>query len=130
MLSATPLYAGLLTLLFLVLSYRVVMGRHLHAISVGDQDNKDMIKRMRAQANWVEYAPIGIILLAFLELQEYPIWLIHVLGLTLLAGRISHAYGFGHTPQIVPFRKLGMYLTLTALLAGAILNIWAGLPGN
>lgn len=123
MIEVSPLYAGLLALLFLWLSYRVVLGRRLHKVSVGDADNKDMVKRMRAQANFAEYAPLGVILLAMAELQGVSPWLLHLLGLTLLAGRMLHAYGFGSTPQIVPLRIWGMYLTIGMIAATALMNI-------
>ena len=78
---------------------------------------------MRTHANCAEYAPIGLILLMLVEMQGMPLWLVHVFGLILLAGRLSHAYGFGSTPQIVPLRKLGMYLTLLMIISTAVANI-------
>lgn len=123
MMTVTPLYAGLLALLFLALSLNVVRGRILHRVSVGDGGDKDLQKRMRVQANWVEYAPIGIILIGLAELLGYGLWSIHVLGASLLAGRIIHAVGLGSTPQIVPLRWLGMFLTIGVVAVAAVLNI-------
>lgn len=123
MVTVTPLYAGLLTLLFLALSYRVVAARRMYKVSVGDGGERVVLKRMRAQANCAEYAPLGILLLALAELQGMPHWLAHLFGSLLLLGRLSHAYGFSHQPQIVPLRKLGMYLTLIMLVAIAMANI-------
>ena len=119
----SPLYAGLLALLLVFLSYRVVQGRRLHKVSIGDGENKDIVKRMRVQANCAEYAPIGIIILALAEIQGMPGWLVHVFGLMLLAGRCLHAYGLGSTPQIVPARQWGMYLTLGMICPVALVNI-------
>ncbi len=123
MLEISPIYAGLLALLFLGLSYRVVLGRRAHKISVGDGAEKDMIKRMRVQANCAEYAPIGLILLAMLELQGASGAWVHAGGSALLAGRLLHAWGFGRTPQVVPARIWGMYLTLGSILAMAVGDI-------
>jgi len=123
MLTVTPLYAGLLALLFLLLSLRVVQGRRRHKISVGDHDNKDMIKRMRVQANCAEYAPIGVLLLAFAEIQGAAFWVVHLAGISLLTGRALHAFGLGSTPQVVPARQAGMYLTVGMILVMACLNI-------
>jgi len=119
----TPLYAGLLALLFISLSFRVVHARRRHRVSVGDGGEKAVLKAMRAQANCAEYAPIGILLLLMAELQGMPVWLVHVFGAMLLAGRVLHAYGFGSTPQVVPARIWGMYLTVTALTLTALANI-------
>ena len=72
MITISPIYAGLIALLFLVLSYRVTLGRRTHKVSVGDGGHKALVKRIRVQANCAEYAPIGIILLAMAELQGAP----------------------------------------------------------
>jgi hypothetical protein len=123
MLIITPIYAGLVALLFLAISYRVVLGRRNLRISIGHADDKDMEKRMRVQANCAEYAPIGIILLAMAEMQGMPGWLVHVSGAALLIGRALHAFGLGSTPQIPFLRVWGMYLTVGMIFVTAIANI-------
>ncbi len=119
----SPLYAGLIALLFIALSFRVVLGRYAHKVSIGDGANDDMVKRMRVQANCAEYAPIGIILLVLAELQGMPVWAIHLAGSVLLGGRMLHAYGLGSTPQIVFARQWGMYFTIGMIMAMAFSNI-------
>ncbi len=123
MLSISPVYAGLIALLFLGLSFRVVKGRQSHKISIGDGDDKDMIKRMRVQANCAEYAPMGLILLGMLEMQSTSPWILHALGISLLVGRVMHAFGLGSTPQMVPIRIWGMYFTIGMIAVSAVLNI-------
>ncbi len=123
MLTVSPLYAGLLALLFIGLSFRVVAARRQQKVSVGDGGDKLVLKRMRAQANCAEYAPLGLLLLAMAELQGMPGWLVHVFGTMLLAGRLLHAYGFGATPQVVKARVWGMYLTVAMLVGMALANI-------
>ena len=120
---AAPLYAGLLALLLMYLSLNVVRMRFRHKVSVGDGGEKEVIKAMRVQANCAEYAPFGVLLLVLAELQGMPVWLVHLFGLMLVAGRVMHAYGFGSTPQKVPLRQWGMYLTLTMIGATALANI-------
>lgn len=119
----TALYAGLIALLYLFLSYKVVESRRSQRVSVGDGGDKLVRKRMRTHANCAEYAPIGLILLMLVEMQGMDLRLVHLFGLILLAGRLAHAYGFGSTPQIVPLRKLGMYLTLLMIICTALANI-------
>ena len=119
MLPVTSLYAGLVALLFVILSIQVILVRRRVGASVGDIGNKDMLKAMRTQANCAEYAPFALLLLAILELQSASAWGLHGLGLMLLVGRISHAYGFGRTPQIVPLRQLGMVLTFASIVLSA-----------
>ncbi|MDA5093833.1 MAPEG family protein [Aliiroseovarius sp. KMU-50] len=121
--TVTPIYAGLLALLFLYLSARVIRTRQTEKISVGDADNRLMIKTMRTQANCMEYVPISVMMLLLAEIQGAPGWGLHLLGLMLLTGRIMHAVGFGRTPQIIPLRKTGMALTLLMIALSALANI-------
>ena len=120
MVPVTSLYAGLIALLFVTLSLRVILVRRRERVSVGDGGSKALIKAMRTQANCAEYAPIGLILLALAEFQGAPALALHSLGAMLLAGRLMHAYGFGHTPQFVPVRQLGMVLTFTMIGLAAL----------
>ena len=86
----SPLYAALLGFILLALSARVIVYRRSHKISLGDTGDKALLKRMRAQSNFVEYAPMGLILLVLVELTGAPAIAVHVLGLMLVAGRAMH----------------------------------------
>ena len=122
-LTITPIYAGLIGLLFVYLSARVILRRRAAGISIGDGADKDLSKRIRVQANCAEYAPIALLLLALTELQGAPVWVVHLLGLALLGGRLAHAYGLGRTPQVIAFRVSGMALTFLVILVAAVANI-------
>ncbi|MBR9652082.1 MAPEG family protein [Thalassovita aquimarina] len=120
MLTITAIYASLLALLFILLSVNVIRWRLKARVSVGDGGHHGLVKAIRCQANCAEYAPIGILLLGIAELQGAPVWAMHVLGAMLLGGRILHAFGFGRQPQIVPFRRLGILLTLIMITVAAL----------
>ncbi len=120
----SPIYGGLLALLTIFLSVRVSLARRKLKISVGDGDNPEMVKAIRTHANSIEYIPLGIVLLILLELQSGDRWLVHAAGLTLLIGRVMHAYGLGRQPQFVPGRVYGAYLTLFAITGAALANIY------
>ncbi len=113
--EVTPIYAAILTLLFLALSARVIVYRRANRLSLGDEGNRSLLKRMRAQANCAEYAPMALILLFLVELQGAPALALHALGMTLLAGRLLHGYGFSARPPSMNLRVLGMTLTLLML---------------
>ena len=123
MLTITPIYAALIALLYLALSINVIRQRFVGKISVGDGGDKAMIKAMRTHSNCAEYAPFALLLIAMAELQGASGWLINLLGMALLTGRLLHAYGFGKTPQIVILRRAGMSLTFAAILISAIANL-------
>ena len=127
MLAVTPIYASLLTFLFLWLSYRVVLGRRTLKISIGDGDDKAMIKRMRVQANAAEYIPFGILMMAFAEFQGMPAHWLHACGVLFLLGRVLHAIGLGSTPQRIWARFWGMWLTIGILVLLALSNLFHAL---
>ncbi|WP_299872131.1 MAPEG family protein [uncultured Sulfitobacter sp.] len=117
--TITPLYAALVTLVYFVLTWRVIMYRQANRLSLGDSGDKNLLKRMRTQANCAEYAPLGLILILLVELQGAPAIAVHGLGVLLLAGRIIHPLGFAVTPQKIILRQLGMLLTFACLLLAA-----------
>lgn len=118
--AVTSLYTALVALLFLVLSARVILYRRAHMISLGDTGDKALLKRMRAQANCGEYAPIALLLLLVAELNAAPALALHLMGLTLLVGRVLHAVGFSATPQRMILRQVGMVMTLGMILLSAL----------
>ncbi|MBW4972647.1 MAPEG family protein [Roseovarius mucosus] len=122
-LTITSLYAGLIGLLFVLLSVLVITARFKTNVSIGDGGKELLVRRIRVQANCAEYAPLGLILLALTEVQGAPGWVVHVLGLMLLLGRMLHAAGFGRTPEIMPMRSAGMVLTFAMLILSALANI-------
>ena len=119
MLAITGLYAGLIALVFLALSARVILYRRRNRISLGDNGNNSLLKRMRAQANCAEYAPFALLLLALIEAQGAPALAVHLLGAALLAGRCLHGWGFSASPPVMGARVAGTVLTLTMILLSA-----------
>ena len=115
----TALYAGLLAPLFVLLSIRVIAVRRSGLVAVGDGGNRLLLRRMRVHANFAEYVPFALVLMGVAEATAAPAWLIHAMGLTLLAGRIVHAIGMSREPERFQFRATGMALTFTVLLVGA-----------
>lgn len=120
MVAVTSIHAGLLALVFLALSVRVIGTRRTERIGLGDGGSRVLLRRMRAHANFAEYVPLGILLIGLAELQAAPAWLLHVLGAALLAGRIAHAVGVSREPEGFG-RVPGMILTLTVLGLAALL---------
>ena len=118
--SVTPFYAALMALVFVLISLRVIALRRATGIALGDGDDRTLRRSIRAQANFAEYAPLALLLMALIELQGAPHWLLHALGTALLLGRLLHAWGIGREPEIPGTRVGGMALTFTALIAGAL----------
>ncbi|MCI5045098.1 MAG: MAPEG family protein [Aquisalinus sp.] len=125
MLTTTAIYACLLTIVFLWLSLRVIGFRRSNKIALGDNGDRMLLRRTRVQANFTEYVPITLILIAIAEINGTPDWVIHLSGAAIVTGRILHAIGFSSEPDILPLRVSGMMLTLTAILIAVAANLFA-----
>jgi uncharacterized membrane protein YecN with MAPEG domain len=118
--SVTPAYAAVFALVFVALSVRTLRLRHRLKIAIGHGDQAVLERAARAHANFAEYVPLTLILVFFLEsMTGRPVW-IHALCLTLLVGRVVHAYGVSQVREDYRFRVTGMALTFTTLVSSAI----------
>lgn len=99
------------------LAIRIGQVRRAERISVGDGGNPRLIARMRAQSNFIEYAPFVLVLIALIELAIGTTnWLAVVAGLFVI-GRILHPFGMDGWK---PGRGIGIGLTLLILLGLAL----------
>lgn len=128
--QVTPLYAGLLALLYVVLTINVIRGRWRMRIGLGDGGEKQMQKLVRAHGNFSEYAPLVVVLLLLLELAQLSPQLLHALGGAFVVGRILHAIGIGRSAGTSAGRMIGTILTLTVLTTQAVLLLWLVLSGE
>lgn len=86
-----------------------------------------MARRIRGHANFSEYVPLALILIAFLELNSFPNWMLHSLGLMLLLGRVLHGYALAFTREFVFGRAVGILLTMVVLVVAGISCVCIGL---
>ncbi|MBK7423003.1 MAG: MAPEG family protein [Propionivibrio sp.] len=117
--NTLPLYAALLALLFVALSIRTLRLRRRLRIGIGDAGNEQMLRAMRVHSNFAEYVPLTLFLIYLAEVQGAPALLIHALGLCLLAGRLSHAYGVSQANENYTFRVFGMAMTFISLISAS-----------
>lgn len=119
--TITAFYASLLAFLFLFLSARVIAWRRQQHVEIGDGENRELLRRMRVHANFAEYVPFALLLMALAESMTPPRPLLHLIGIILVVGRLAHAYGLSQTPHILRFRIWGMMLTFTAIGLAAVM---------
>lgn len=130
MISITPIYAAICALIYVYLSFRVIGGRRSTSTSLGDGGDDALQRSIRVHGNFAEYVPMMLILMALAELQSVPAVTLHALGILMLAGRLSHAYGLPGGRARSNFRVAGMIMTFIALISGATLNLgWSALFG-
>lgn len=120
---ASPLYIALAAILLIVLSARVMRLRGKHQVGIGDGGHQDLALAIRVQANFVEYVPIALLLLLCVDLVGDAKWIVHLLGIVLLVGRVLHAFGLAQSPGRTFGRAAGTVLTLLVIIVGAALAI-------
>jgi len=84
--------AAILASIFVYLSIGTIKVRKKNKIAIGDGNNQELIKWVRAQGNFVEYSPFILLLLFILEFSGVSKIEILIVGLLFIFGRISHAY--------------------------------------
>lgn len=125
--TITMITAGLLGLLLLFLGGYVIAGRVSFKVNLGDGGHEEMQRRMRAQANFVEYVPMALILIALMENATIgPPWLVMALGGVLVVGRVWHAQGLLSSSGTSPGRFVGTNMTVLVILVGAVACLGRG----
>ena len=120
----TMLYAGLLGLWFVALSVKVIQGRGRYKVNLGDGGNASMQRLIRGQANFNEYVPLALLLMALLESAGTSALVMHALGASLLVARILHGVALSFTEHFFFGRFVGTLLTYLMLVAAAGLCLW------
>jgi len=103
------------------LGTRVVRSRRDHGVRIGDGGNESVLRRMRAQANFIENAPFFLILLGGLELSGGNRLGLGAIAAAFILARIAHPIGMDG-PHLFRWRMVGMMTTVFALVA---LALWA-----
>lgn len=127
--SITLFYVGLLTLVLLALSMRVVGLRRRHQVGIGTADKPDLELAVRCHANFCEYVPLAVLLLLALEASgTVAVGILHGLGISLVVGRLLHGFaGLNRSAGKSMGRFVGTLLTWLVLLVGALFAIWIAL---
>ena len=117
-------YVAVLVLLGIVLTIRVIRVRRSALVSLGDGDNSELRKRIRAHGNFSEHTPLIMAALVLLPLLGASEWMVHLVGACGLTGRILHALALSKGSALMRFRVLGMVLTFAAQFSGAVLLLF------
>ena len=117
----TLLAAAAAVFVNLWLGARIAKLRGHFKVSVGDGGQEPLLRRMRAQANFIENAPFFLILLGGLELSGASRVGLALVATIFIAARISHGVGMDAAGNR-RWRMLGMMGTTFTTLA---LSLWA-----
>lgn len=118
-LHITLISAAVAAMINLWLSVRCGRARTAAKVSHGDGGDMTLTKAMRAHANFNEYAPITLILVAAIELSGHGGWLLAGTAIAFLVGRVLH--GLGMEPDKTNWlRGGGMLLTFLPIIGLAV----------
>ena len=112
------IYVALSCLILSKLSMNVIKLRRQGKISLGDDGDRTLMRRIRAQGNFIEYTPIfllSLIAIEWLSIQNIPYYFlyINIVGSLFIVGRILHALSLYE--KKIMHRKTGMIITFFAL---------------
>ncbi len=112
----TSLSLVILIVLYLYLSFNVINFRRTNKISLGDQSNAEMLRKIRMHANFTEYVPIGVILIFLMEFNLVNEWFTLVCAIMLILSRFLHPYSLSVNNKFGILRPISMGLTFTSYL--------------
>jgi hypothetical protein len=119
----TLLVAGLHGLMLLALLWPIVATRRGRRIGLGDGGDPLLLQRIRVHANFIEYVPFALLLLALLEMTGLQREWVALLGGVLLIARVLHAIGLSRSAGVSFGRFWGTLGTWGVLLVASCLAI-------
>ena len=107
------------------LGMRIGKIRHAESISIGDGGNEALIRRMRAQSNFLEQAPLTLALVAAVELAGKSGMWVAIGAALFVLGRIAH--GIGMDGNFRAGRSIGMVTSMLFQLVLALVAVLTAL---
>jgi len=104
------LFTIIFIIFYLILTIITINVRRSSKVAYGDDNNKKLIKAIRAHANFFEFTVFFIISSFLLEILDANQIYVLFVNIVFLLGRISHAYSM--LKEKILFRVIGMMATL------------------
>ena len=118
-LPITSIFTALACAALVLLSFPIANSRRKLQLSVGHGNDEGLERRIRAQANFIEYVPLALLAMTLVELAGTEAMWIWILGSALTLARLSHAHGL--IANVLATRALGAATTFLVLLAEAVI---------
>lgn len=129
--EVTCFYAGLIAVLYAVLSTMAAAKRGATDTPFGDGGDLSLGMALRRFGNLSEYGAMAILVLLLLELSDMPSHWLHAYGASLILFRLLHPFVLFADPGAPTLLKLGRFIaaagTAALLLIGGIALIFASL---
>lgn len=127
LLPITLTTAGAAALINAWLAFRVGQVRRASGVMLGDGGDARLTARMRAQANFAEYAPFVLLLIGLIELTRGPSPVLWIVSVAFLIARVLHPFGMdgvrwcrmaGTVVTLLLLVGLGLYAVAAPLASG------------
>ena len=123
MIPVTALFSAILFFLYYYLAKNVIQIRRNNKIAIGFAKSKELEQAIAAHSNFNQYVPLGLIMMACMELNKIHFSIIFLVGISFTFGRIIHAKSFLKKTMDLKQRVQGMKFTFWTMIVMAILNI-------
>ncbi|MDA9914128.1 MAPEG family protein [Methylophilaceae bacterium] len=123
MIPVTALFSAILFFLYYYLAKNVIQIRRNNKIAIGFAKNKELEQAIAAHSNFNQYVPLGLIMMACMELNKIHFSIIFLVGISFTFGRIIHAKSFLKKTMDLKQRVQGMKFTFWTMVVMAVLNI-------
>ena len=123
----STLFTSVLAIWLLILSARVIALRgasFLKFFAFNNFGEKALSRSVRAQGNFIEYAPFFLILLFIAEFNGSHPHLLYLASGLFLISRLMHGIGFGFMRHSPFLRVGGTTLTFVSILLLAVFNMY------
>ena len=121
-LQTTLTLAAAAAIINLWLSVRIGQVRAAEKIVHGDGGNERLLRRMRAQANFIENVPLALILIAAIEMTGKGGTWLAIVGAVFMLARVLHPIGMD-SATAHPTRVIGVMITMLTLVGLAVIAV-------
>ena len=126
MIQLLAAYAAVLGLIYVALSALTIRQRNVAGVSLGTGQDETLLRRMRAHANFAEYIPFALLLVAGAAIVGAGAWFVHGCGIALVVGRLLHAKAL--YDGTMPLRVAGMVATFGVIIVASAFILVRSLP--
>jgi uncharacterized protein len=123
--ATAALCAAILGLLGAVLTINVIVNRVKTKVDTGDGGIAALAQAIRAQGNFVEQAPLALIVIGFAEAAGARAAVVWALAGLLVASRLASAYALSRSLGQSPLRQFGGGTSILVLAAASIVLLLA-----
>lgn len=127
--KVTYLYAGIMGILYFLLSANVIKLRTKLKVGIGHDTNPEcpLFRAVRIHSNFSEYVPFIILLMLMDEMTGRSSMFVHAFGIALIVSRVSHFVAITKSHRGSNLRVFGATVTFAVMLVLSFLLIIKGL---